>query len=129
MQECTQLANATEAITLFTPGTTTGVVSTTRQRVQELAGELGLSGPQLSAVHGTMTWAVFLRPSTPQRDRETLRSYLDVMGYLPADRKVVASAERSRDVIDEALPQLLDEITHRPFNPETFPDFGDLKTY
>ena len=30
------------------------------------------------------------------------------MGYLPADRKIVANAERSRDAVDAAVPALLE---------------------
>ncbi|MCE9565239.1 MAG: AAA family ATPase [Planctomycetes bacterium] len=130
MQARTQIANATETVTLFTPvAPVPGAVTAERQRVQELAARLGLSRPQLSALEAVMTWAVLLRPSTNARDREHLRTYLDIMGYLPSDRKVVASAERSRDAINEALPQLLYEIAHCPFNPETFPDAGDAEAY
>src|SRR5262249_13254277 len=106
-----------------------GTLTAEQQHVEQVAARLGLGGAQLSALHAVMAWAVFLRPSTGPGDRERLREYLDVMGYLPADRKIVANAERSRDAIDEAVPQLLYEIAHCKFNPETFPDAEDAKAY
>jgi MoxR-like ATPase len=54
-----------------------------------------------------MTWAAFLRRSISAADRTQLRAYLDVMGYLPADRKIVAHAERSRQPVDGAAMDLL----------------------
>src|SRR5262245_62980435 len=93
-----------ETVTLFAPqASADGTVTAEQQCVEEFAARLGLGAAQVSALHAVMTWAVFLRPSTTPDDRERLRSWLDVMGYLPADRKVVASAERSRDTIDAVL--------------------------
>src|SRR5271166_39750 len=95
----------TATVTLFTAETSANAAVTAEQQgVEQLAGQLGLGRAQLSTLHGVMTWAVFLRPSTDPCDRERLRTYLDLMGYLPADRKIVASAERSRDTIDAAVP-------------------------
>ena len=68
-----------------------------------------------------MAWAAYQRPSTDPDDREALRTYLDLMGYLPADRKIVASAERSRNTIDAALPGLLEGFADGELDPETFP--------
>src|ERR1700756_3730528 len=119
----------TQTITLFAPAASMNGTAAQQRHVEELAARLGLGRAQLSALHAVMTWAVFLRPSTDPRDRERLRSYLDVMGYLPADRKIVASAERSRDAVEEAVPQLLHEIVHCEFNPDTFPDSGDAAAY
>src|SRR6516165_7063841 len=76
-----------------------GTETADRQRIEHLARRLRLDRAQLSAVQAVMAWAVFLRPSTDPRDREDLRNYLDVMGYLPADRKIVASAERSTGAV------------------------------
>jgi MoxR-like ATPase len=109
--------------TLFAPeASANGTMPAERQRVEELAARLGLGRAQLSALHAVMTWAVFLRPSTDPHDREALRSYLDVMGYLPADRKIVASAERSRDTIDAAVPRLLEGFARGELDPATFLD-------
>src|SRR5215471_3435730 len=120
----------TATVTLFAPeASPNGTLTAEQQHVEQVAARLGLGGAQLSALHAVMAWAVFLRPSTGPGDRERLREYLDVMGYLPADRKIVANAERSRDAIDEAVPQLLYEIAHCKFNPETFPDAEDAKAY
>jgi MoxR-like ATPase len=69
-----------------------------------------------------MAWATFLRPSTPPGDRERLRAYLDVMGYLPDDRKIVANAERSRDAVEAAVPGLLEGFARGELDPETFLD-------
>ncbi len=91
-----------------------------RRHVEQMAEQLGLSRPQLAALHAVTTWAVFLRPSTAPSDREHLRAYLDVMGYLPADRKVVASAERSRDAIDRTAPGLQEAFACGEIDPETF---------
>ncbi len=93
----------------------------TEPEVAALAEKLGVSGPRLSAVHAVMTWAVFLRDSTEKRDRENLRHFLDVMGFLPADRKVVANAERSRETIDEAVPKLLEGFASGSLDPDAFP--------
>jgi MoxR-like ATPase len=121
---------ASEAITLFAPGASAdGAVTAEEQRVEQLAARLGLGRAQLSALHAVTAWAVLLRPATDPRDRERLRTYLDVMGYLPADRKIVANAERSRGAIDAALPELLREIAHGNLNPETFPDADEAKRY
>src|SRR5262245_41862473 len=121
---------ATEMLTLFAAdGSANGTVTAQRAYVEHLARQLGLGGAQLSALHAVMTWAVFLRPATDPGARERLRTYLDVMGYLPEDRRIVANAERSRDAIDEAVPQLLHEIAHCKFNLETFPDAEDAKAY
>src|SRR5436305_11567235 len=112
---------ATQTITLFAAeASANGTMTAEQQRVAQLATRLGLGGAQLSALHAVMTWAVFLRPSTDPRDREHLRTYLDVMGYLPADRKIVANAERSRDTIDAALPELLEGFARGEFDAETF---------
>jgi hypothetical protein len=120
----------TETATLFAADASAYGTATAESRsVEQLARRLGLDRAQLSAVQAVMTWAVFLRPSTDPHDRELLRNYLDVMGYLPADRKIVASAERSRNAIDEAVPQLLYEIAYCKFNPETFPDAEEAKVY
>src|SRR4051794_1092241 len=90
----------TETVPLFTPlASANGSASAEQRHIEELAARLGLGRPQLSALQAVMSWAVFLRPTTPPDDRERLRTYLDLMGYLPADRKVVANAERSRDGI------------------------------
>ena len=114
-------STATEAVTLFAADASAdGTMTAERRRVEHLASRLGLDREQLSAVHAVMTWAVFLRPSTDPDDRERLRSYLDVMGFLPADRKIVASAERSRDTIEAALPELLQGFAEGEVHPETF---------
>jgi hypothetical protein len=97
-----------------------GKVDVAQQRVEQLAKRLGLSREQLSAVHGVMTWAAFLRPATDLRDRERLRNYLDVMGYLPSDRKIVAHAERSRHTIEAAVPALLEGFAHGEIGVDTF---------
>lgn len=90
------------------------------QIVEHLARRLGLDRARLSAVQAVMTWAVFLRPSTDRDDRERLRDYLDVMGYLPADRKVVAHAERGRHAIEAALPALLEGFARGSLDAEAF---------
>src|SRR5581483_2093178 len=111
---------AAETVTLFAPAD--GAVAAEQRRVEQLAARLGLGRAQLSALHAVMTWAVFLRPSTDPHDRERVRTYLDVMGYLPDDRKIVAGAERSRTAVDEALPGLLEGFARGELDPETFPD-------
>src|SRR5919109_4804120 len=112
-----------QTVSLFAPAASlNGTVAAEQRRVEELAAALGLGRAQLSALHAVMTWAVFLRPSTDPRDRERLRTYLDVMGYLPADRKIVASAERSRSTVDAAVPGLLEGFAHGELDPETFLD-------
>lgn len=88
--------------------------------IEKLARELGLSGSQLSALHAVMTWATFLRASTPAPDRERLRSYLDIMGYLPTDKRVVSHAERSTDHVDDVVPNLLQRFTTGESEPQTF---------
>jgi hypothetical protein len=118
MDEHTQ--SATKRITLFAPETSVNGTAAERKHVEQLAARLGLGPAQLSALHAVMTWAVFLRPSTDPGDREHLRNYLDTMGYLPADRKIVASAERSRDGIDAAVPTLLEGFAGGELDPETF---------
>jgi hypothetical protein len=121
---------AAETIALFaTQASANGTMAAEQQRIEQLAAQLGLGPAQLSALRAVMAWAVFLRPSTEPQDREAMRHYLDVMGYLPADRKVVASAERSRDAVDEAVPQLLHEIACCKPNLETFPDAEEAKAY
>ncbi len=101
-------STATEAVTLFAAdGSANGTVTAELQHVADLAKQLGLGPTQLSAVHAVMTWAVYLRPSTDRQHREHLKDYLDVMGYLPADRKVVANAERSGGAVEAAVPILL----------------------
>ena len=78
---------AAEMVTLFPPPAAVAGTGAAEQHVEQLAARLGLGRAQLSALHAVMAWAAFLRPSTAPRDREALRTYLDVMGYLPADRK------------------------------------------
>jgi MoxR-like ATPase len=120
MHERTQ--SETAAVTLFAPdATATGAVAIGRRGIQKLAARLGLSRSQLSALHAVVTWGVFLRSATDSRDRETLRTYLSVMGYLPADRKVVAWAERSRETVQAILPELLKTFARGEIDPETFP--------
>jgi hypothetical protein len=112
---------AAEAFTLFTPvAGANGTATAERQHVEELAARLGLDRARLSALHAVTAWAAFLRPSTDPHHRECLREYLDVMGYLPADRKVVASAERSRGAIDGVVPALLEGFACGDLDPETF---------
>jgi MoxR-like ATPase len=118
MDEHTRPATAT----LFAPETSANGAATERQRIEQLATRLGLDRDRLSALHAVMAWATFLRPSTEPADRESLRGYLDAMGYLPADRKVVASAERSRGAIDATLPALLEGFARGEYHPETFLD-------
>jgi AAA domain (Cdc48 subfamily) len=109
---------ATETVTLFS--STDGTVTAEQQCIEQFAARLGLGSAQLSALHAVMAWAVFLRPSTDPGERERLRTYLDVMGFLPDDRKIVASAERSRDSIDEAVPGLLAGFAGGELDPESF---------
>ncbi|MBY0524501.1 MAG: AAA family ATPase [Gemmataceae bacterium] len=97
-----------------------GTATAERQRVEQLAKRLGLDRAQLSAAQAVMTWAAFLRPSTDRCDREPLRHFLDVMGYLPADRKIVAHAERSRNAVDAAVPGLLESFARGNIDTETF---------
>src|SRR5262249_38457656 len=112
---------ATETITLFAAnGSANGTASAEPQGVEHLTSRLGLGRAQLSAVQAVMTWAVFLRPSTDKGDRENLRTYLDVMGYLPDDRKIVANAERSRNGVDAAVPELLEGFARGDLDPEAF---------
>src|SRR5258708_7508341 len=107
MDQHPQATTATAA--LFTLETyANGALPAEQQHLADLAAQLALGRPQLSALHAVMAWAVFLRPSTDPAERERLRAHLDVMGYLPADRKIVAGAERSRDAVDAALPALLE---------------------
>src|SRR5262249_49057352 len=104
-----QTSSAMETVTLFAANASANAaVAAERERVERLARQLRLDRARLSAVDAVMTWAAFLRPSTDQADRERLRTYLDVMGYLPADRKIVANAERRRHAVDAAVPALLD---------------------
>src|SRR5581483_308405 len=113
----------THAVTvnLFAPeATANGTLTTELQRVEQLAAESGLDRPRLSALQAVTAWAVFLRSSTPPEDRASLRAHLDVAGYLPADRKVVANAERSRDTIDAAGPVLIEGFARGQLVPETF---------
>src|SRR5262245_27981105 len=115
--------HAEETVTLFAPGASPSETLTAeQQRVDEMAARLGLGRAQLSALHAVAAWAAFLRPSTDPHDRERLRAYLDVMGYLPADRRVVASAERSRDAVDATVPGLLEGFARGEHDPETFPE-------
>src|SRR5947209_2831886 len=112
---------ATETITLFAAdASANGTASAERQRVEHLTGRLGLGRAQLSVVQAVMTWAIFLRPSTDRGDRESLRAYLDVMGYLPPDRKIVANAERSLAAVDAAVPELLEGFARGDLDPEAF---------
>ena len=112
---------ATATVTLFAAdASANGTASAERQQVEHLTGRLGLGRAQLSAVQGVMTWAVFLRPSTDPGDRECLRTYLDVMGYLPADRRTVAHAERSRAGVEAAVPALLEGFAGGELDPEVF---------
>ncbi|OAI49376.1 hypothetical protein AYO44_06500 [Planctomycetaceae bacterium SCGC AG-212-F19] len=112
---------AMETVTLFAADApANGTVTAQRQCVEHLAQRLGLDRAQLSAVQAVMTWAAFLRPTTDRRDREPLRTYLDVMGYLPADRKIVASAERSRHGVDAAVPALLEGFAQGMMDVEAF---------
>lgn len=111
----------TETVLLFAAdASANGTRTIEDQRVEQLARRLGLDRAQLSAVHAVVTWAVFLRPTTDHDDRERLRSYLDVMGYLPADRKIIASAERGRDGVDAAVPALLNGFTRGSLDAEAF---------
>lgn len=111
---------ATEPVTLFAlDSATNGAMSAEWQGIQQLAARLGLDPTRLSTLHAVMAWATFLRPSTAPEDRERLRSYLDVMGYLPADSRIVAHAERSRDTIDAALPAILEGFARGELNPDT----------
>jgi hypothetical protein len=114
-------SSATEAVTLFAASApANGLATAELQRLEDLAKNLGLGRAQLSAVQAVMTWAVFLRPSTDRHDREQLKTYLDVMGYLPADRKVVANAERSGGAVDAAVPVLLEGFAGGHIDPQTF---------
>lgn len=110
-----------EAVTLFAvDASANGAVTAERQRLEHLASRLGLGRAQLSAVDAVMTWAVFLRPSTDRHDREHLRTYLDVMGYLPADRRIVANAERSGHAIAAVVPALLEGFARGNLDAEEF---------
>jgi MoxR-like ATPase len=110
-----------ETVNLFAAEVSaSGTVTAEQRHIEHLAAQLGLGRAQLSALHAVMTWGVFLRPSTESRDREDLRAYLEVMGYLPDDRKIVASAQRSRDTIDRAIPVLLDAFACGKLHPESF---------
>src|SRR5579883_1228252 len=110
-----------ETVALFAAGASAnGTAAAECQSVEHLANRLELDRAQLSAVQAVMTWAVFLRPSTDRGERECLRHYLDVMGYLPADRKIVANAERSRNGVDAAVPVLLEGFARGEFDAEAF---------
>jgi MoxR-like ATPase len=112
---------AAEALSLFaTVPPANETVAAERRRVEQMARRLGLDRAQLSAAHAVVTWAVFLRTSTDRRDRDALRDYLATMGYLPADRKVVAQAERSRGDVEFAAALLLDAFTTGGLDAETF---------
>src|SRR5262249_58078320 len=113
---------ATETITLFAAnGSANGTASAEPQGVEHLTSRLGLGRAQLSAVQAVMTRAVFLRPSPDKGDRENLRTYLDVMGYLPDDRKIVANPEPSRHGGDAARPALLEGFARGRPHPQAFP--------
>src|SRR3954468_8983650 len=117
----TPICTAKVTVSLFAAGAAAnGTAIADQQLVDDLARRLGLGPPQLSAVRAVMTWATFLRPSTDRHDRERLRTYLDVMGYLPADRKIVANAERSRAAVDAAVPALLEGFAQGDLDPEAF---------
>jgi hypothetical protein len=114
---------AAETATLFaSEASATGAMTAEQKHVEYLAAQLGIDGARLSALRAVMTWAAFLRPSTDPDDRQRLRSYLDTMGYLPADRKIVAHAERSRDTIDAIVPGLVEGFARGELQPETFLD-------
>jgi hypothetical protein len=116
---------ATETDTLLAALTAVSETLTAQQRhVEQQAAQMGLGRAQLSSLQAVLTWAVFLRPSTQPHVRACLRTYLDVMGYLPADRKIVAHAERSRHTIDRALPRLLKGFISGTLDPETFLETG-----
>jgi hypothetical protein len=110
-----------EMVTLFAiPAPEPGAATSEHLHLEQLARQLGLDRAQLSAVQAVMTWAAFLRPSTDPAARGHLKTYLDVMGYLPADRKVVASAERSSAGVDAAVPELLEGFARGGIDPDAF---------
>lgn len=120
-------AAPTQTIDLFARDV--GGAAAQQQRVETLARRLGLDRARFSAVQAVMTWAAFLRPATDRHERECLRTYLDVLGYLPTDRKVVASAERSAAAVDAAVPVLLEGFARGALDAEAFlqtQQFGDL---
>src|SRR5262245_15921474 len=119
MQEHSHPATATVTLSaLEVSGNTT--LMGEQQRVAELAELWGLGHAQRSALHAVTAWAVFLRPTTDPSDREHLRNYLDVMGYLPADRKVIANAERGRESIEGVVPELVEDFARGGLELETF---------
>jgi MoxR-like ATPase len=112
---------ATESVNLFSPEASANSAVAARQRiVEEMAAGLGIDRARLSALHAVTAWTVFLKPSTEPADRERLRTWLDAMGYLPADRKVVAGAERSRGAVEAAAAGLLEDFARGELDPETF---------
>jgi hypothetical protein len=114
-------STAAEVVSLFAgDASANGTLSAERERLANLIKRLGLDRAQTSAAHAVMTWAAFLSPSTDRHDRDRLRTYLDVMGYLPADRKIVANAERSRDSVAPAVPILLEGFASGGIDPEVF---------
>ncbi len=114
-------ASLEEKITLFSTEADVGAtLKEEQQRVAEMATQLGLKSEQLSALQAVMKWAVLLRNSTPTSEKEKLRSYLDVMGYLPKDRRIVANAEKSKDRIEECVPVLLDHFARNEISPGDF---------
>jgi MoxR-like ATPase len=115
------LSPVIESVALFAADVSAnGTSAAESQRVEHLATRLELDRARLSAVQAVMTWAVFLRRSTERCQRDCLRNYLDVMGYLPDDRKIVANAERSRNDIDSAVPALLEGFVRGTIDVEEF---------
>ncbi len=114
------IATLTERVSLFAADAIAApLAGAERQHVEDLARRLGLDRAALGRAGGDDVGGVSA-PATEAGDRECLRTYLDVMGYLPDDRKIVASAERSAIAIDHAVPELLEGFTTREFDTEIF---------
>lgn len=84
--------------------------------VEESAREQGISAPQLTALRALGRWSELLRaaassPGEPRHEYlEPLRNYLDSMGFMPRDARVVARALRGTIEIEQVVPELMQQL-------------------
>lgn len=98
---------------------TSSDVAESFQTITELARESGFSMPQLSGLTSVIRWKELLTSESPE-DREAVKVYLEVFGYLPDNKRILSHAARNTDSIEIAADKLTQAVSAGEITPAAF---------
>lgn len=90
-----------------------GTASSELDRVFSTSNLPPLAPVQRSAIKGVMRWRSLFDPALISQ-RETVKTFLGTLGYLPADRRILTNAERVTSSLDGTPESIAQDLIKEP---------------